>query len=202
MFGDFAPACVGFPDDVPFGDLWKRSELGPGERSLITVAALGPIPWWAGSCIGLPSCDESTVRNLQRFGHMIGTHAQSTLRTVFDHVVGNTLARMKEHDVQRSDVQAAHHRRNRSMLCRDPDSSRDSAKRRRGAGQCGAGQHLRAPGIPRNANRPAAQSQASQHRRHRRRRNAYRDCGGPDQLPPLRRLGPWWRPDDSRRPLP
>lgn len=40
MFGDFAPALVGFTDDVLFGEVWTRSELGPKERSLITVAAL------------------------------------------------------------------------------------------------------------------------------------------------------------------
>jgi 4-carboxymuconolactone decarboxylase len=40
MFGDFAPALVHFTDDVLFGQAWKRPELGPKERSLITVAAL------------------------------------------------------------------------------------------------------------------------------------------------------------------
>src|ERR671939_1724638 len=40
MFGDFAPALVGFTDDVLFGQVWKRSELSPKERSLVTVAAL------------------------------------------------------------------------------------------------------------------------------------------------------------------
>jgi 4-carboxymuconolactone decarboxylase len=40
MFGDFAPALVTFTDDVVFGQLWKRTELSPKERSLITVASL------------------------------------------------------------------------------------------------------------------------------------------------------------------
>lgn len=40
LFGDFAPALVGFTDDVLFGDVWKRPELTPKERSLVTVAAL------------------------------------------------------------------------------------------------------------------------------------------------------------------
>src|SRR3954468_17686354 len=40
MFGDFAPALVGFTDDVLFGQVWPRSELSPKERSLVTVAAL------------------------------------------------------------------------------------------------------------------------------------------------------------------
>ncbi len=40
LFGDFAPALVGFTDDVLFGDVWKRTELSPKERSLVTVAAL------------------------------------------------------------------------------------------------------------------------------------------------------------------
>ena len=40
LFGDFAPALVGYTDDVLFGDVWKRTELTPKERSLVTVAAL------------------------------------------------------------------------------------------------------------------------------------------------------------------
>jgi 4-carboxymuconolactone decarboxylase len=40
MFGDFAPALVGFTDDVLFGQVWTRPELSPRDRSLITVAAL------------------------------------------------------------------------------------------------------------------------------------------------------------------
>src|SRR5256886_7547630 len=40
MFGDFAPALVHFTDDVLFGEVWKRTELSPKERSLVTVAAL------------------------------------------------------------------------------------------------------------------------------------------------------------------
>lgn len=40
MFGDFAPALVGFTDEVLFGQVWQRSELSPKERSLATVSAL------------------------------------------------------------------------------------------------------------------------------------------------------------------
>jgi 4-carboxymuconolactone decarboxylase len=40
MFGDFAPGLVGYTDDVLFGQVWKRPELSPKDRSLITVAAL------------------------------------------------------------------------------------------------------------------------------------------------------------------
>ena len=40
MFGDFAPGLVHFTDDVLFGDAWKRPQLSPRDRSLITVAAL------------------------------------------------------------------------------------------------------------------------------------------------------------------
>src|SRR3954449_4723660 len=40
MFGDFAPALVGFTDNVLFGDVWERTELSRKERSLVTVAAL------------------------------------------------------------------------------------------------------------------------------------------------------------------
>ena len=40
MFGDFAPGLVHFTDDALFGDAWKRPELPPRDRSLITVAAL------------------------------------------------------------------------------------------------------------------------------------------------------------------
>lgn len=40
MFGDFAPGLVHFTDDVLFGEVWERKELGAKERSLVTVAAL------------------------------------------------------------------------------------------------------------------------------------------------------------------
>ncbi|WP_223838858.1 carboxymuconolactone decarboxylase family protein [Saccharopolyspora pogona] len=40
MFGEFAPGLVHFTDDVLFGEVWKRTELTPKERSLVTVAAL------------------------------------------------------------------------------------------------------------------------------------------------------------------
>ena len=40
MFGDFAPALVHFTDDVLFAEAWRRPQLSPKERSLITVAAL------------------------------------------------------------------------------------------------------------------------------------------------------------------
>jgi 4-carboxymuconolactone decarboxylase len=40
MFGDFAPALVHFTDDVLFGEVWKRTDLSPKERSLVTVTAL------------------------------------------------------------------------------------------------------------------------------------------------------------------
>ena len=40
LLGDFAPALVAYTDDVLFGDVWKRTEMTPKERSLVTVAAL------------------------------------------------------------------------------------------------------------------------------------------------------------------
>jgi len=40
ILGDFAPGLVHFTDDVLFGEVWKRPQLAPRDRSLITVAAL------------------------------------------------------------------------------------------------------------------------------------------------------------------
>ena len=40
MLGDFAPKLAELTDNVLFGDVWKREELAPRDRSLITVAAL------------------------------------------------------------------------------------------------------------------------------------------------------------------
>ena len=40
MFGDFAPGLVDYTDNLLFGDVWKRPELAPRDRSLVTVAAL------------------------------------------------------------------------------------------------------------------------------------------------------------------
>jgi 4-carboxymuconolactone decarboxylase len=38
--GDFAPKLAELTENVLFGDVWKREELKPRDRSLITVAAL------------------------------------------------------------------------------------------------------------------------------------------------------------------
>jgi 4-carboxymuconolactone decarboxylase len=38
--GDFAPKLVELTDDVLFGDVWERAQLGKRDRSLITCAAL------------------------------------------------------------------------------------------------------------------------------------------------------------------
>ena len=40
LIGEFAPKLVSLTDDVLFGGIWKRPELSPRDRSLITVAAL------------------------------------------------------------------------------------------------------------------------------------------------------------------
>jgi 4-carboxymuconolactone decarboxylase len=39
-FSDIAPALAGYTDDVLFGDVWRRPELSPRDRSLVTVACL------------------------------------------------------------------------------------------------------------------------------------------------------------------
>lgn len=40
QLGDFAPKMVQLTDDVLFGDIWKRTELAPRDRSLVTISAL------------------------------------------------------------------------------------------------------------------------------------------------------------------
>jgi 4-carboxymuconolactone decarboxylase len=39
-FADIAPALAGYTDEVLFGDVWKRLQLSPRDRSLVTVACL------------------------------------------------------------------------------------------------------------------------------------------------------------------
>jgi 4-carboxymuconolactone decarboxylase len=39
-FGHIAPALADYTDQVLFGDVWKRPDLSPRDRSLITVACL------------------------------------------------------------------------------------------------------------------------------------------------------------------
>jgi len=39
-FGDIAPALAEYTDKVLFGDVWRRPELSPRDRSLVTVACL------------------------------------------------------------------------------------------------------------------------------------------------------------------
>jgi 4-carboxymuconolactone decarboxylase len=40
IIGDFAPKLVQLTDDVLFGDVWERPQLGKRDRSLVTCAAL------------------------------------------------------------------------------------------------------------------------------------------------------------------
>lgn len=39
-FGDIAPALADYTDEVLFGDVWKRPNLSPRDRSLVTIASL------------------------------------------------------------------------------------------------------------------------------------------------------------------
>jgi 4-carboxymuconolactone decarboxylase len=39
-FGDIAPALGDYTDKVLFGDVWKRPQLSPRDRSLVTVSSL------------------------------------------------------------------------------------------------------------------------------------------------------------------
>jgi len=39
-FGDIAPALAEYTDKVLFGDVWRRPNLSPRDRSLITIAGL------------------------------------------------------------------------------------------------------------------------------------------------------------------
>lgn len=40
IFGDVAPGLADYTDNVLFGDLWKRPNLSPRDRSLVTIASL------------------------------------------------------------------------------------------------------------------------------------------------------------------
>jgi len=39
-FGDIAPTLGDYTDNVLFGDVWKRPQLSPRDRSLVTVSSL------------------------------------------------------------------------------------------------------------------------------------------------------------------
>lgn len=39
-FGDIAPALADYTDEVLFGDVWKRPNLSPRDRSLVTITSL------------------------------------------------------------------------------------------------------------------------------------------------------------------
>lgn len=41
-FGDIAPALGEYTDNVLFGDVWKRPELSPRDRSLVTAERRHP----------------------------------------------------------------------------------------------------------------------------------------------------------------
>lgn len=40
LLGDFAPKFAELTEDVLLGDVWKRKELSPRDRSLISISAL------------------------------------------------------------------------------------------------------------------------------------------------------------------
>ena len=40
LVGDIAPKLADLTDEVLFGDVWRRPELSPRDRSLVTVSAL------------------------------------------------------------------------------------------------------------------------------------------------------------------
>ncbi|OJX63179.1 MAG: 4-carboxymuconolactone decarboxylase [Micrococcales bacterium 73-13] len=40
LLGDFAPKFADLTDEVLFGDVWRRPELSPRDRSLITITSL------------------------------------------------------------------------------------------------------------------------------------------------------------------
>ena len=40
LIGDIAPALGEYTDNVLFGDVWKRPQLSPRDRSLVTVSSL------------------------------------------------------------------------------------------------------------------------------------------------------------------
>lgn len=42
-FADIAPALADYTDKVLFGDVWKREQLSPRDRSLVTVACLAAL---------------------------------------------------------------------------------------------------------------------------------------------------------------
>ena len=39
-FGDISPKLADYTDNVLFGDVWKRKELSPRDRSLVTITTL------------------------------------------------------------------------------------------------------------------------------------------------------------------
>jgi 4-carboxymuconolactone decarboxylase len=40
LYGDIAPKLAACTDEILFGDIWKRPQLSPRDRSMITCAAL------------------------------------------------------------------------------------------------------------------------------------------------------------------
>jgi 4-carboxymuconolactone decarboxylase len=42
-YADIAPALADYTDRVLFGDVWKRPDLSPRDRSLVTVACLAAL---------------------------------------------------------------------------------------------------------------------------------------------------------------
>ena len=97
-FGDIAPALATMTDEVLFGEVWERPELGKRDRSLVTVASLislyrtNELPFHVRRALENGVTREEIVETITHLAFYAGWRAARTARQIarkaFDVAVG------------------------------------------------------------------------------------------------------------------
>lgn len=98
-FGDIAPALGDYTDNVLFGDVWKRPQLSPRDRSLVTVSSLiaqyrtNELPFHLKFALQNGVTREEIIEAITHLafyaGWPVASTAISTARHVFEEVEAN-----------------------------------------------------------------------------------------------------------------
>ena len=103
-WGDIAPRLTEITDRVLFDDVWRRSELSPRDRSLVTVAALvagyrqNELPFHLAKALENGITREEIVEAITHLAFYSGWPTASTALTVARQVFGEQNIQSKEQE--------------------------------------------------------------------------------------------------------
>jgi 4-carboxymuconolactone decarboxylase len=95
-FSHIAPALGEYTDKVLFGDVWKRTDLSPRDRSLVTVACLvslyrvNEIPFHIKRALENGVTREQLIETITHLAFYAGWPAASTAIGIADRVFNET----------------------------------------------------------------------------------------------------------------